>query len=160
MWLRARQVTRPDDVLIITGRGNQSAGGIGVLRREILEMLPSLKRRGIVESWTEHSPGSIVVKLAPMSALLDAPRRRRDKQGTTRPSRSAEVLKGLAPGTFQALRDLAVRNLDSLGVVETDQFVEQEMAHTFSSLVAGIPEGPRREEMMREAIRQAMEEEE
>ncbi len=100
------------------------------------------------------------MKLAPMSALLDAPRRRRDKQGTTRPSRSAEVLKGLAPGTFQALRDLAVRNLDSLGVVETDQFVDEEMAHTFSSLVAGIPEGPRREEMLRDAIRQAMEEEE
>ena len=49
-WLRMRQFTKPDEVLIITGRGNQSAGGIGIIRKEIIAMMPSLRRRGIVEN--------------------------------------------------------------------------------------------------------------
>src|SRR5687767_10368772 len=48
-WLKARQVTRPEEVLIITGRGNQSAGGVSAVRQEVLGMMPSLRRRGIVE---------------------------------------------------------------------------------------------------------------
>jgi hypothetical protein len=75
-WLRLRQVTKPEEVLIITGRGNQSAGGIGVIRKEVLAMMPRFKKRGIVESWKEHSPGSIVVKLAPTSSLFSAASRR------------------------------------------------------------------------------------
>lgn len=157
VWLRARQVTRAGDVLVITGRGNQSIGGIGVVRREILEMLPSLRRRGIVESWKEHSPGSIVVKLASVSALLDAPRRRRDKLQAA-PLASAPAIEGLEPETVRALRELAMQNLGSLGVVETDQFIEQEMARTFSALIAGIPDGSKREEALRNTIKKAIEE--
>lgn len=157
VWLRARQVTRAGDVLVITGRGNQSIGGVGVIRREILEMLPSLRRRGIVESWKEHSPGSIVVKLASVSALLDAPRRRRDKVQAV-PSSRAPAIGGLEAETLRALRELALQNLASLGVVETDQFIEQEMARTFSALIAGIPNGSQREEALRETIRKAIEE--
>ena len=78
VWLRSRQVMKPQEVLIITGRGNQSVGGVGIIRQEILQMLPSLRRRGVVESWREHTPGSIIVKLAPMRALLLASKRRRD----------------------------------------------------------------------------------
>ncbi|MEP6507541.1 MAG: hypothetical protein ABJC63_04880, partial [Gemmatimonadales bacterium] len=52
-WLRSRQVMKSLEVLIITGRGNQSIGGVGIIRGEILGMLPSLRRRGVVESWRE-----------------------------------------------------------------------------------------------------------
>ena len=34
-WLRQRQVDRADEVLIITGRGNQSEGGISVVREAL-----------------------------------------------------------------------------------------------------------------------------
>jgi DNA-nicking Smr family endonuclease len=75
VWLRSRQVIKSQEVLIITGRGNQSVGGVGVVRQEVLAMLPSLRRRGVVESWREHNAGSIVVKLAPINALLHVSKR-------------------------------------------------------------------------------------
>src|SRR4051812_12697919 len=115
VWLKARQVTKPEEVLIITGRGNQSHGGIGVIRGEILGIMPSLRRRGIVESWREHSPGSLVVKLAPLSALLSAPKRRRDA-GNDREVTSGEIeLAGLSAETKRLLRALAIQNLGQLG---------------------------------------------
>jgi len=158
VWLRARQVTRAGDVLVITGRGNQSSGGIGVIRQEILGMLPSLRRRGVVESWKEHSPGSLVIRLAPMSALLTAPKRRRGvSPEETRPD-AASALKGLDAETLRMLRQLAVHSLESLGVDETEPFVEQEMMRTFSTLVAAIPEGVERESGLRRAIRKAIDE--
>src|SRR5689334_4813109 len=81
-WLRERQVSGAKEVLIITGRGNQSPGGISMVRKAILDQLPLLHRRGIVSEWREHSPGSLVVRLQPISALLDAPRRKRDRQSS------------------------------------------------------------------------------
>jgi hypothetical protein len=157
VWLRARQVTTAEDVLIITGRGNQSAGGIGVIRQEILGIMPALRRKGIVESWREHSPGSIVVKLAPMSAMLSAPRRRRDKEANPAPS-GAEVLTGLEPETLRLLRDLASQNLRSLGVDQTGEFVSKEMARMFSALISALPQSADREAALRESIRNAMDE--
>src|SRR6266576_1409749 len=77
-WLRERQVGGGRDVLIITGRGNQSPGGISPVREGIVSLLPSLRRRGVVKEWKEHTSGSFVIRLAPISSLLDAPRRRRE----------------------------------------------------------------------------------
>lgn len=158
VWLRARQVTKAGDVLIITGRGNQSIGGVGVIRQEILGMMASLRRRGIVESWREHSPGSIVVKLAPMRALLDAPRRRRDPVTAVKASRHAGVVEGLEPETRLLLRQLATQNVEALGVVETEDFITSEMIFIFSALVGALPEGASREEALRHSVRQAIEE--
>src|SRR3954471_6396300 len=78
-WLRERQISRVSEVLLITGRGNQSPGGVSVVRAAILALLPSLRRRVVVTEWREPSPGSFVVKLASISALLAAPRRKRDR---------------------------------------------------------------------------------
>ena len=156
-WLRAHQVTKPDEVLIITGRGNQSVGGVGIIRKEIIGMMPLLRRRGIVESWREHSPGSIVVKLAPPSSLFSAAKRHRDSP----PEKNARVeqsISGLEPETTALLRQLALSNLDALGVENAEPFVRAEMARSFSILSSAIPEGERTEAALRSSIRHAIEE--
>src|SRR5690349_20294545 len=114
-WLRSRQVIKAEEVLIITGRGNQSIGGVGVIRKEILAMMPGLRRRGVVESWREHSPGSIVVKLAPTTALFTAPKRRRGNDDDKAPH-DGTSLTGLNRDTMLLIRQLALINLDTLGV--------------------------------------------
>jgi hypothetical protein len=156
-WLRMRQVTKPEEVLIITGRGNQSAGGIGVIRKEVLAMMPGLRKRGIVESWREHSPGSIIVKIAPTSALFSAAKRRRDARPATSAGDEGD-LTGLERETILMLRQLALRNLDTLGVEHDEPFVRQEMATIFSALTSAIPETERREEALRQSLRNALEE--
>ena len=158
VWLRGRQMTRAKEVLVITGRGNQSVGGIGVVRQEILKMLPSLRRRGIVDSWKEHSPGSIVVQIAPMSALLEAPRRRRNNGTKDSGLSGAPGLEGLQPATIDLLRQLALQNLDLLGITDNEAFLKKEMQRTFSAMMAGIPETGDREKGLCDAIMKAIEE--
>lgn len=155
-WLRTRQVMKPEEVLVITGRGNQSVGGIGVIRKEVLAMMPGLRKRGIVESWREHSPGSIIVKLAPTSALFSAAKRRRDARPAL--SRDEGDLAGLERETVLMLRQLALRNLDALGVEHAESFVRQEMSTIFSALANALPADERREEMLRTSLRNALEE--
>jgi hypothetical protein len=155
-WLRTRQVMKPEEVLVITGRGNQSIGGIGVIRKEVLAMMPGLRRRGIVESWREHSPGSIVVKLAPTSALFAVAKRRRDAKPVS--PRDEGDLAGLERETVLMLRQLALRNLDALGVEHAESFVLQEMSTIFSALANALPAGDRREEALRTSLCNALEE--
>lgn len=158
VWLKARQVTKPEEVLVITGRGNQSHGGIGIIRREILAMMPSLRRRGVVESWREHSPGSLVIKLAPLSALLSAPRRRRDASRNVESGTRDFEIAGLSEETSRLLRALAIHNLSVLGVDDTDEFIDREIERTFSALTASLPASEDRENLLRESIRRAIEE--
>jgi len=160
VWLKARQVTEAGDVLVITGRGNQSAQGIGVIRREILALLPSLRRRGIVDAWKEHTPGSFVIKLAPINALLEAPRRRRsepvERSGVAAPA----SLAALDGDTLRLLQTLAIQNLEMIGVVAAGSFIAQEMERTFSMLAASVAAGPDREQSLRDAITNAINESE
>ena len=155
-WLRSRQVIKAEEVLIITGRGNQSAGGVGVIRKEILAMMPGLRRRGVVESWREHSPGSIVVKLAPTTALFTAPKRRRDNDAD-KTGREGASLSGLNQNTVLLLRQLALINLDALGVDPDEEFVRGEMDRSYSILVKAIPEADRTEAALMEAVKNAIE---
>src|SRR5689334_24355003 len=67
VWLRQQQVDRASEVLIITGRGNQSEGGVSPVRNAVERLLYALRRRGVIEAHREHSPGSFVVLLAPVS---------------------------------------------------------------------------------------------
>jgi hypothetical protein len=154
-WLRTRQVTKAEEVLIITGRGNQSVGGVGIIRREILAMMPSLRKRGIVESWREHSPGSIVVQLAPSSALFAAAKRRRGGEVNVASSGS---ITGLDRETMTLLRQLALSNLDALGVDNDEAFVRAEMERAYSILTNAIAEKERSEDSLRLAIRNAIDE--
>lgn len=154
-WLRQHQAKGSREVLVITGRGNNSVDGISVVREAILRLLYALKRRGVVAEHHEHTAGSFVVTLAPLSALFDAPKRQRDK----RPPPSAPgSLAALGDETRQMLGDLAKRALQDLGVRDPVPFMEAEMLKQFGALAAGIPPGPHREQMLRAALRHALDE--
>lgn len=155
-WLRERQISRASEVLIITGRGNQSPGGTSPVRAAIVAMFPSLRRRGVVSEWREHSPGSFVVKLGSISSLLAAPRRKRDR-GEREVATDPQALTGLERSTLSLLRRLAIRSLESLGVREPEKFIEAEMLSKFHSLAGGISAGEGSEARLREAISAAIE---
>jgi hypothetical protein len=155
-WLRERQVSRASEVLVITGRGNQSPGGVSAVRAAIVALLPLLRRRGVVSEWREHSPGSFVVKLGSISSLLDAPRRKRDRMPMPAPA-DPKALSVLDPSTLSLLRRLAVRSLESLGVRDPEKFVEAEMLSKFNSLAGGVVPGVEGEARLREAISVALE---
>jgi hypothetical protein len=154
-WLRERQISAAKEVLVITGRGNQSPGGVSPVREGILALLPSLRRRGVVSEWREHSAGSFVVKLGSISSLLEAPRRRRERASVAVLS-NPESLRQLDKATLELLRRLAVRSLETLGVREPDKFVEAEMLSKFHSLAASIANGEEGEMKLREAIKSAL----
>jgi hypothetical protein len=155
-WLRERQIGRASEVLIITGRGNQSPGGVSEVRGAVAALLPPLRRKGVVSEWREHTPGSFVVKLASINDLLDAPRRKRDReeaQSTSDPMQLA----ALDVTTLRLLRQLASRSLETLGVRDVDKFIEAEMIAKFNALARGIPAGVDGEIRLRDAIGSALE---
>lgn len=149
-WLREKQASRAGEVLIVTGRGNQSPGGVSVVRTAVEKRLAALRRRGVVREFTEHTPGSFVVRLAPMSALRAAPRRRRDA-GPPPPSDPAS-LGALSSESLALLRHVALQSLRELGVHDPAPFVQEEMVAQFAHVAAGVPEGPDREKRLRAAL--------
>lgn len=157
-WLRMRQVMKPGDVLVITGRGNQSIDGIGVVREAIMALLPSLRRRGVVESWREHSPGSVVITLASVTKLLGVARRNREKvfDSGERSIVTPASLMALDPETVSLLRRLAMRTIESLGVADAQPYVEDEMQRTFATLSMNLPVSADREPTLRRAILSAL----
>ena len=155
-WLRERQVSRAGHVLIVTGRGNNSPDNVSPVRQGVQALFPSLRRRGIISEWKEHTPGAFVVSLAPISALLNAPRRRRDRNHVTVPATPPSI-EGLEPRTIELLRKLAARSLEELGAKVPDKFLEAEMLSRFHSLAGGVQPGPDGEQRLREAIVAALE---
>jgi len=152
-WLRLQQAQQGGEVLIITGRGNQSVGGVSVVREAVARKLGALKRLGVVASVEENTPGSFIVRLAPMRALLDAPRRHRGAAPVTqRPA----ALSGLDAETQESLQRLADCALDRLGVRDRDRYMEDEMQRQFSLIIAELPSGSRRDEHLRAAIERAL----
>lgn len=154
-WLRQHQARGSREVLVITGRGNSSVDGISVVREAVLRLLYALKRRGVVAEHHEHTAGSFVATLAPLSALFDAPKRQRDKSP---PPPAPASLAALGDETRQMLNDLAKRALYDLGVRDPVPFTEGEMLKQFGALAAGIPPGPDRERLLRAALRRALDE--
>lgn len=156
-WLRQHQVQQSGDVLVITGRGNSSEGGVSVVRESSIRVFHELRRKGVISGFAEHTPGSFVVTLAPMSAMLDAVKRRRE-QASPPPPATPPTLAALDEETRQLLRTLAELSLDSLGMRDRESFVEGEMLRLFGSLAGTVPEGPDRERRLRRAITAAMSE--
>jgi hypothetical protein len=159
-WLRMKQVMKAGEVLVITGRGNQSPNNVGVVREAIMALMPSLRRRGVVTSWREQTPGSIVVTLAPVTTLLDAPKRNREKEYDSGETAVAtpESLAALEPETLKQLRRLAILSIQSLGVDNPAPFVEEEMQRMFATLTITLPVSTDREGTLRRAIKSAIEE--
>lgn len=155
-WLRERQISGVSEVLLITGRGNQSPGGVSAVRLAILALLPALRRRGVVAEWQEHTPGSVVVRLGSIASMLEAPRRKRDRDSQP-PVQDPKALTALESSTLSLLRRLAIRSLESLGAQVPDKFVEAEMLSQFNTLAAIVPPGEGSEAKLRQAISAALE---
>lgn len=154
-WLRQQQVERAGEVLIITGRGNNSRDGIAVVREAVIRLLHSLKRRGVISDHHEHTAGSFVVTLAPVRELWEAPKRRRERAAPPPPA-APPSLDALAPETRKLLRHLAERSLDGLGVYDREPFMEGEMLRQFGAIAASIEDGPQREARLQAALRLAL----
>lgn len=155
-FLRERQVASAREVLVITGRGNQSLDGVPVVRPAVAAALARLRRRGVVAGWREHTPGSFVVEPAPISALFEAPRR----HGDIAPEAPTEhqALGGLDVRTQLALRRLAIRSLHALGAPADESFVHDEMQRQFSALGRSIPPSAHRDAQLRVAAETALDE--
>jgi hypothetical protein len=147
-WLRQHQVQQSGELLVITGRGNNSEAGIAVVRETSLRVFHELRRKRVVESFAEHTPGSFVVTVAPMQAQSDARRGSEPLPAAPAPP----TLSALDESTRERLRILAERSLDVLGVRERGPFVESEMLRLFGELAAGVGDGPGREARLRAAI--------
>jgi hypothetical protein len=158
-WLRQQQVDRADEVLIITGRGNQSHGGISLVREAVIRQLHVLKRRGVIAGHEEHTPGSLVVKLAPVSALWESPKRKGGR-GVAPPPRTPPSLDELDEETRVLLRNLAERALEGLGIKDTATFLEGEMLKQFGAIAKSVGDVPDREVRLKAAVRAAMEQHE
>ncbi len=155
-WLRQKQVEKAGEVLVITGRGNGSPGGVAVVRVAVRKALTQLKRKRVIAEVHEHTPGSYVVTLERTAALFEAGKRTRDAEPAPRP-RSTEV-EGLSLQTVTMLRALAARALDALGAPRSERFMDDEFRRQFSVLSAAIPaDAPEREQRLREMVAAALE---
>ena len=161
-WLRQQQVQLTSregeaEVLIITGRGNNSIGGVSVVRSAVEGLIHRLKQRGVVARHGEHTPGSFVVVLAPVNALWNSP-----SSAPTSPDRTSPPdppsLEALDGETRMLLRQLAERSLELLGVRgDRDRFIDAEMVRQFTALAATLAAVHQREDRLKEAVRRALE---
>jgi hypothetical protein len=158
MWLRSQQVEGAAEVLIITGRGNRSVEGVSPVREAVAKLLPSLRRRNVIQSFVEHTPGSFAVTLAPVRALFEAPRRRRER-GPMAELPLPETLAALDEETQVQLRELALVSLEALGVRSpTHTQIEDEMQRQFAALASSIVDNDDREALLQQAMMRAKEE--
>jgi hypothetical protein len=136
-WLRERQAARAGEVLVITGRGKGSPGGIAVVREAIRKLFGTLKRKGVVAEVAEHTAGSFVVGLAPVRALFETVPRSRSNDSRIKPGDPRE-LRALAAPARAALRSLAERSLEVLGAPRTEGLVHDEMVRQFAILSSAL----------------------
>ena len=152
-FLREHQIKGSGEVLVITGRGNQSPDGIGVVRAAVEKLLFSLRRRGVVESHAAHNPGAFAVRLAPVRDLMEAaPRHRERPRGPV----AVPVVAGLSPESNELLRSLAERSLDELGVSHSERAIADEMQRHLRSLAPSLPGGRDMEAALRSALQRAL----
>jgi hypothetical protein len=145
-WLRHHQVQQSGELLVITGRGNNSEAGIAVVRETSLACSTS-------------SPQGRRRELRRAHARFVRRDRRTDAGDSPTPGAEASHcrcrplprprLSALDESTRERLRILAERSLDVLGVRERGPFVESEMLRLFGELAAGVGDGPGREARLR-----------
>lgn len=157
-WLRSQQVEGAAEVLVITGRGNRSFEGVSPVRQAVAKLLPSLRRRNVVQCFVEHTPGSFAITLAPVKALFEAPRRRRER-GPMAALPLPATLAALDIETQSQLRELAVLSLEALGVRTASHIqIEDEMQRQFAALALSIMDNDDREALLQQAMMRAKEE--
>ena len=137
-WLRLQQADGGGDVLVITGRGLGSLDGVGKVREAVLRRCTQLKRLNVVVAVREHGPGAVVVTVAPLRALVDAPRLRTGRK-TPAPLVEPGELAALPADIVAQLRHLALLTIQRLGVRDpSDAMVVDEMRAQFAALASGI----------------------
>lgn len=151
-WLRERQVRGDREVLVITGRGSHSPGGVGVIRVEVEKLLSSLRRRGVIASHEEHNPGAFAVRLAPIRSMVDALPRKREPGAR----HSDTPLHGLTPETVALLRQLAELALDTLGVRPGEPAIEDEMHRQLRAIVPALAGAANLDVVLRDVLRSAI----
>lgn len=159
-WLRMKQAEGAREVLVITGRGNQSVGAVPVVREAVRRLLGFLSTRGVVTGHSEHTPGSFVVRLAPLSAAV-ARRTSRTPETSATPL-DPPTLDGLTDATREQLRRLASGTLEALGMRDpSPAIVRDEMARQCAQLAAALPDtvvtAGERESQLQVAIARAIE---
>lgn len=159
MWLRSKQVEGTREVLIITGRGANSVGGLPVIRPQVAKRLAHLKRAGVVESVSEHTAGSYIVRLATVSTMLAASQRSAPRPHAGSRAHTPSALTGLTPSTQRHVRELAVRTLASLGINDaTPAMLADELQRQVELLTRAKPDNAEREEWVRGAALRALSE--
>jgi hypothetical protein len=157
-WLRMKQAEGAREVLVVTGRGNQSYARVSVVREAVQRLLAYLSTRGVVEHHSEHSPGSFAVRLLPLAAAV---RSRHTTTPSIAPALDPPTLDGLTPATREQLRALASGSLQALGVRDpSPRFVQDEMERQCAQLAASLPvaaTAAEREAALRSAIARALE---
>ena len=137
-WLRMQQAQGVSEVLVITGRGLGSLDGVGKVREAVLRRCTQLKRLNVVVAVREHGPGAVVVTVAPLRALVDAPRLRTGRK-TPAPLVEPGELAALPADIVAQLRHLALLTIQRLGVRDpSDAMVVDEMRAQFAALASGI----------------------
>ena len=151
-WLRMKQAEGAREVLIVTGRGNQSYAQVPVVREAVRRLLSYLSTRGIVADHSEHSPGAFAVRLLPLTAAVARPST--EVPAAAEPRIDPPTLDGLTPETRDQLRILASGTLQSLGLRDpSPAFLRDEMVRQCAQLAALMPPAATAE--AREALFQA-----
>ncbi len=158
-WLRQQQVEGAREVLIITGRGLRSIGGVSPVREAVAKLMPSLRRRNVIAEFSEHTAGSFVVQLAPVRALFEVPRRRREPSPAATRRSTLPQLAALETDTIALLEELAHLQLQALGVRDPSvSLVEDEMLRQFTALSPAIGLAADAEARLQQALVRALEE--
>ncbi len=143
-WLRQQQAVGGGDVLVITGRGLGSLDGVGRVREAVVRRCTRLKRLNVVVGVREHGPGALVVTVAELRALVDAPRLRTGRKDPT-PVADPNELAALPDDIRRLLRTLAHTTIQRLGVREpSDSMIADEMRAQFSALAPSVATAPDR----------------
>jgi hypothetical protein len=137
-WLRRHQAEGGGDVLVITGRGLGSLDGVGKVREAVLRRCTQLKRLNVVVEVREHGPGAVVVTVASLRALVDAPRLRTGRKSPMPVADPAE-LAALPAEARALLRELATLTIQRLGVLDpNDDMLSDEMRAQFAALAPSV----------------------
>jgi len=157
-WLRMKQAEGAREVLVVTGRGNQSFGRVPVIREAVRRLLSYLSTRGVVADHSEHSPGSFAVRLLPLGASGS---RQAASSASAAVVTDPPTLEGLSADTRDQLRVLATGTLQALGVRDPSAtFIEDEMQRQCVQLALSLPgasDARAREALLRAAIARAIE---
>lgn len=155
-WLRLQQAQGGGEVLVITGRGLGSLDGVGKVRAAVLQRCTRLKRLNVVREVTEHGPGAIVVTVAPLQAMIEAPRLRTGRKSPV-PAADPAELAALPDDIRALLRTVAELSVQRLGVRDPSAaMIADEMRAQFATIAPSIVSAPDRNAALRDVARRLL----